>query len=122
MLNFLIWLISVNNYKQIQRCHPELLELKKQNIHLQAKCFKPYGLLKITFKKISRFCFQFQNLRYPYKTNCDGKHLKYFSTYSRTNCYLESLTDFVKEKCQCVGWFMPGKICKQFKVLLFPVK
>ncbi|KAK3748780.1 hypothetical protein QZH41_013516 [Actinostola sp. cb2023] len=48
-----------------------------------------------------------KNLPYPYKTNCGGKTLKYFTKYSSSNCYLELLTDYVVKMCHCRIWFMP---------------
>lgn len=50
-----------------------------------------------------------KNLKAPYKTQCGAIKLKYFEEYSMNTCWLEQLTDYVTEICQCKDFFMPGK-------------
>ncbi|XP_066910429.1 acid-sensing ion channel 1C-like isoform X2 [Clytia hemisphaerica] len=53
------------------------------------------------------------NLKPPFKTKCGSLKLKHFSQYSKSTCWLEQLTNYVTEKCNCKDAFMPGdfRVC-----------
>jgi hypothetical protein len=55
----------------------------------------------------------------PKERNCyvkDEKHLKFFNVYTKNNCEMECLTDFMINRCNCVEFFMirnlTTKICR----------
>jgi len=52
--------------------------------------------------------FQVTNLPHPYKTDCGMPKLRFFDTYSKSKCFLDTLTRYVTKLCKCRDWFMPG--------------
>jgi hypothetical protein len=69
-------------------------------LHIHSKCLS-----------ILNYWIQIQNLNFSRQCFWPGeRQLKYFQIYSKSNCELECLADFIVEICECVPFYFPRQL------------